>query len=130
MALEDAQRTSFPAAGLSGGRVHYFNLHGDLRNSPWYGQDGNNVNSYPEVCLPALIPAGVRHSVAACEACYGGDSYGTKAVRRTVNTANCPSYLNLRDAAFLIVEVGRLFQLRIAVEVVLYPKLRARLLKK
>jgi hypothetical protein len=91
---------SFPAAGLSGGRVHYFNLHGDLRNSPWYGQDGNNLNSYPEACLPALIPAGVRHSVAACEACYGGDSYGTKTVRRTVNTANCLSYLNQQAIGF------------------------------
>jgi hypothetical protein len=91
---------SFPASGLSDGRLHYFNLHGDLRNSPWYGQDGNNLNSYPEACLPALIPPGVRHSVAACEACYGGDSYGTKGVRRTVTTANCLTYLNHQAIGF------------------------------
>jgi hypothetical protein len=91
---------SFPAAGLTGSRFHYFNLHGDLRNSPWYGQDGGDLNSYPEACLPALIPTGVQHSVAACEACYGGDSYGTNSVRRKINTANCLTYLNQKAIGF------------------------------
>ena len=91
---------SFPAAGLSGGRIHYFNLHGDLRSAPWYGQDGSDLNIYPEACLPSMIPFGVRHSVAACEACYGGDSYGTKAVRRTAGTANCLAYMEKQAIGF------------------------------
>jgi hypothetical protein len=91
---------SFPTAGLLAGQFHFFNLHGDLRNSPWTGQDGKNLRAYPQACLPTLIPPGVRHTIAACEACYGGDSYGTKAVRRTVGTANCLAYLNQQAIGF------------------------------
>ncbi len=95
-----ANPTSFPAAGLSAAKMHYVNLHGELRVPHWVGQDGVNSRWYPDACLPALIPSGVRHSVAACEACYGADSFGTNLVRRTVSTANCLTYMDLQAIGF------------------------------
>jgi hypothetical protein len=56
--------------------IHFFNCHGGLRTSEFYGQPSANSNSFP-VCLESnMLDKKISYgTVAAAECCYGGLLY-------------------------------------------------------
>ena len=59
-----------------GAMIHFFNCHGGLRTSEFYGQPNENSSSFP-VCLESnMLEKKISYgTVAAAECCYGGLLY-------------------------------------------------------
>jgi hypothetical protein len=55
---------------------HFFNCHGDIASSQYFGQPANGAPSYPPAVDAAFITGKIRRgTVAAAECCYGAELY-------------------------------------------------------
>jgi hypothetical protein len=70
-------------------RMHFFNLHGSSQSSQFYGQPASGANQYPPALDAAYIDGKIKEgTVAAAEACYGGQLYDLSATQTQIGICN------------------------------------------
>jgi hypothetical protein len=80
--------TNWPQGVLSR-RVHFFNCHGASQSSQFYGQPASGANQYPPALDAAYIDGKIGEgTVAAAEACYGGQLYALSATQKQIGICN------------------------------------------
>jgi hypothetical protein len=73
-------------------RMHFFNCHGASQSSQFYGQPASGANQYPPALDAAYIDGKIHEgTIAAVEACYGGQLYALSATQR--HPGICNTYL-------------------------------------
>lgn len=70
-------------------RMHFFNCHGSSQSSQFYGQPASGANQYPPALDAAYISGKISEgTVAAAEACYGGQLYALSATQTQIGICN------------------------------------------
>lgn len=70
-------------------RMHFFNCHGSSQSSQFYGQPSSGANQYPPALDAAYIDGKINEgTIAAAEACYGGQLYALSTTQRQIGICN------------------------------------------
>lgn len=84
-----------------GAMMHFFNCHGGLRTSEFYGQSTQDSDKYPVTLESAMLNGKLTYgNVTAAECCYGGLLYNP-AKPNTINIPISNSYLQNNAIAYV-----------------------------
>lgn len=80
-------------------RMHFFNCHGALGSSQFFGQPTSGAESYPVAHDAAYVDGKIREgTIAAAECCYGGELYALSTARKQPGLCNI--YLKNKSYGF------------------------------
>ena len=81
--------------------MHFFNCHGGLRTSEFYGQPNENSNSFPVCMESTMLDKKISYgTVTAAECCYGGLLYNPNRPNK-IHLPISNSYLKNNAIAFV-----------------------------